>query len=58
MAPALLTRASRVPLLAPEDVMHWRWLTNTLPAERHLYIGVLTVVLFTIAAFVADGHVT
>ena len=57
MAPASLTRASRVPFVVPEDVMHWHWLSNTLPAERHLYIGVATVVLFTIAAFVADGHV-
>jgi hypothetical protein len=33
-----------------------RWLSNTLPAERHLYIGVAIIALFTIAAFVADGH--
>ncbi len=34
--------------------MHW--LSNTLPAERHLYIGVAIIALFAIAAFVATGY--
>ncbi len=37
--------------------MHWNWVTNILPAERRLYIGVATIVLFVIAASIADGHV-
>jgi hypothetical protein len=30
-----------------------RWLTNILPAERNLYIGVVVVLLVLIAAIVA-----
>ena len=37
--------------------MHWHWLTNTLPAERHLMIGVASIMLFWIATFIAAGHV-
>jgi|WetSurMetagenome_2_1015567.scaffolds.fasta_scaffold1134096_2 hypothetical protein len=34
--------------------MHW--LTNMLPAERRLYIGVMIAALFTIACFIATAH--
>jgi hypothetical protein len=32
-----------------------RWLSNILPAERNLYVGMASVVVLVIAAFIATS---